>query len=155
MIYDIDTLVTQCVDEETGEIDTDKLNDLIIDNDRKIENIALWIKDLKADSDGIRGEIKRLSARLHSTDSTIERLKNYLQYCLNGQRFKTSRCSITYRKSQAVKIDDDVDVNDLPERFKNTVVTVTPKKQEIKDYLKMGGIIEGCSLEEKQNMQIR
>lgn len=155
MIYDIDEIVLQCVDEETGEVDTEKLSSLVIDNDRKIENIALWIKDLKADVDAIKHEIKRLTARMDAEENKVGSLKAYLQYSLHGQRFKTPRCSITYRKSQVVKIADGVDVNDLPERFKNTIVAVTPKKQEIKEYLKMGGVIDGCTLEEKENMQVK
>ena len=52
------------IDEETGEVllpeDLDSLN---IERDEKIEGIALYVKNLKAEADAIHTEIYRLKDR--------------------------------------------------------------------------------------------
>ena len=56
-LYEIDKAILECVDQETGEIiDTEKLSDLQMQKDTKVENIALWIKDLLAEADAIKNE---------------------------------------------------------------------------------------------------
>lgn len=46
-IYEINEQIMQCIDFETGEvIDADKLDALQLEKDKKIENIACWIKNL-------------------------------------------------------------------------------------------------------------
>ena len=63
-IYEIDNEIMNCVDMETGEvIDTDKLNDLQMERDAKIENVALWIKELKAEAEAIKNEKQALADR--------------------------------------------------------------------------------------------
>lgn len=48
-LYEINEAIMACVDVETGEIiDLDRLNALEMERDRKISNVACWIKDLKA-----------------------------------------------------------------------------------------------------------
>ena len=45
------------IDEETGEIlNADELDALQMERDIKIENIALWIKNLKADAEAYKKE---------------------------------------------------------------------------------------------------
>ena len=45
-LYEIDNAILDCIDLETGEIiDVDKLNELQLEKETKIENVALWIKD--------------------------------------------------------------------------------------------------------------
>lgn len=155
MIYDIDDIILQCVDEETGEIDAEKLDALTIERDGKIENLALWYKDLIADASAVEVEAKKLKERADAEKRKAESLKSYLRLKLDGEKFKTSRCSISYRKSERVEISAGTDVNDFSERFKVTKIEVKPNKTAIKEYLKGGGTIDGCSLEETRNIQIK
>lgn len=155
MIYDIDEIITQCVDEETGEVDTEKLDMLTLERDTKIENLALWYKDLVADAQAVKAEARKLKERADSEEKKAESLKEYLKFKLDGEKFKTSRCAISYRKSEKVEISSDIDVNDFSERFKLTKVEVKPNKTAIKEYLKSGGTLDGCSLEETKNIQIK
>ena len=49
-LYEIDDAILNCIDEETGEIiDAEQLDKLYMEKEEKLENIALWIKDLKAE----------------------------------------------------------------------------------------------------------
>ena len=50
-LYEIDTQITECFDADTGELlDAEKLENLMIEKENKLENVALWIKNLKADA---------------------------------------------------------------------------------------------------------
>ena len=54
------------IDEETGEVlNMNELNELKMSKDEKIENIALWIKNLKSDEKALDDEIKTLFQHMH------------------------------------------------------------------------------------------
>lgn len=106
-LYEIDTEILGCVDMETGEIiDDGRLDRLQMEKEKKIENIACWYKNLKAEEGAIDSEIKNLNARKVAAGNQAERLKEYLSGYLDGEKFKTARISISYRKSESVVIED-------------------------------------------------
>lgn len=153
-LYEINEAIMACVDVETGEIiDIDRLNALEMERDRKISNVACWIKDLKAEAEAIKAEKQALDKRQKAAENKAERLKEWLQGILQGEKFKDSRCAISYRKSERVDFADNFNFDTLPDYMKK--VTVEPKKTEIKDYLKTGATIEGVELVESSNIQIR
>lgn len=153
-IYEIEAEIMDCIDEETGEIiDLDRLNALEMERDRKVGNVACWIKDLKAEAEAIKAEKQALEKRQKAAENKAESLKQWLLFALNGEKFKDSRCSISYRKSEKVVFDDGFCFSSLPAQFKK--VTVEPKKTEIKDYLKTGETIEGVELVENSSIQIK
>ena len=153
-IYEIEAEIMDCIDEETGEIiDLDRLNALEMERDRKIGNVACWIKDLKAEAEAIKAEKQALDKRQKAAENKAERLKEWLQGILQGEKFKDSRCSISYRKSERVDFSDSFNFDTLPDSMKK--VTIEPRKTEIKEFLKAGGEIEGVELVESSNIQIR
>lgn len=153
-LYEINEAIMACVDVETGEIiDIDRLNALEMERDRKISNVACWIKDLKAEAEAIKAEKQALDKRQKAAENKAERLKEWLQGILQGEKFKDSRCAISYRKSERVDFADNFNFDTLPDYMKK--VTVEPRKTEIKDYLKTGATIEGVELVESSNIQIR
>lgn len=153
-IYEINEAIMECVDVETGEIiDLDRLNALEMERDRKISNVACWIKDLKAEAEAIKAEKQALEKRQKAAENKAESLKGWLQSILQGEKFKDARCSISYRKSERVDFSDSFDLDSLPDSMKK--VTIEPRKTEIKDYLKTGATIEGVELVESSNIQIR
>ena len=53
-LYEIDSRLEALVDPETGEIaDFETFEALDMERNRKLENMACWIKNMKADIDGI------------------------------------------------------------------------------------------------------
>lgn len=153
-IYDIEQEIMECIDQETGEvIDLDRLNALEMERDRKISNVACWIKDLKAEAEAIKAEKQALDKRQKAAENKAESLKTWLQSILQGEKFKDSRCAISYRKSERVDFADNFNFDTLPDYMKK--VTIEPRKTEIKDYLKTGATIEGVELVESSNIQIR
>ena len=153
-IYEIEQEIMDCIDEETGEIiDIDRLNELEMARDTKISNVACWIKDLKAEAEAIKAEKQALEKRQKAAENKAERLKQWLQTVLEGEKFKDARCSISYRKTEKVVFDEGFCFSSLPTQFRR--ITVEPKKTEIKDYLKTGAEMEGVQLVTTNSMQIK
>lgn len=142
----------QAVDTETGEIiDIQAIEELEMAREEKIENIGLWIKNLLSDADQIRQEELKLAARRKACTNKAESLKNYLQYSLDGEKFKTPKLAISYRKSEVVVCEDVSVVPNKWLKFKEPELD----KVGIKKALKAGEVIDGCSLEEKQSMVLK
>lgn len=153
-LYEIDSAILDCIDQETGEIiDSDKLTALNMERDKKISNVACWIKDLKAEAEALKTEKQNLAKRQQVCENKAESLKNWLMYALNGEKYKDSRCNIGYRKSTSVNFGINFDFNTLPEDLKK--ITVEPKKNEIKAAIKDGLQIDGVTLEETNNLIVQ
>ncbi|MBP0986458.1 MAG: siphovirus Gp157 family protein, partial [Oscillospiraceae bacterium] len=88
-LYEIDQDILDCVDVETGEIlDTEKLDALQMERETKLEGVALWVKDLKAEAAAVKEEADKLTARKKALDNKIEGLKTWLLYALKGDKLK-------------------------------------------------------------------
>lgn len=150
-LYEIDAQIMACVDFETGEIiDADKLEQLQMQFSEKVEGIALWIKNLLAEAKMIKEEKDNLAARQKACENKAESLKKYLASALGGEKFKTPKVSISYRKSEAVEIEDVSLLSDEYLKFKPEA-----DKAKIKEVLKSGNAVIGATLVEKNNIQIK
>ena len=151
-LFEINQATMNCIDMETGEIiDTEALDRLEMERDTKIENIALWIKNLNADAAALKAEKQALEARQKAAENKAESLKRYLAAALNGSRFATPKVAITWRRSESV---DVTDISKLDKEYLK-YSDPTPDKTKLKAALKLGIEIEGATLTEKQNMQIK
>lgn len=159
-LYEIDKqlqdLIEQAVDPETGELaegTEQALADLEMQRAEKVENIALFVKNLKADAAAIREEEKALAARRQSAERKAERLQNYLMFALEGQKFNTARVTISYRHSQRVVLAENR-LADVPEeylRYKEPELDKTAVKKAI-----LSGIeVPGCALEDNTALLIK
>lgn len=147
--------IEQGFDEETGEIfDADALEALELQRDEKIETIALYIKDLKAEADAIKTEKMNLAKRQQTAENHAESLKRYLTKCLDGEKFKTARVAISYRKSETVEFIDGFDINLLPDQYQRKR-DPEADKTALKDALKAGEEIYGVYLAEHNNTIIK
>lgn len=142
-LYEIDNAILECIDMETGEIiDLDKLNSLEIQREQKLENIALYIKNLKSDVEEFKKEKENFVKKQQAAENKIKYLTDYLSLALKGEKFKTPRVSVSYRNSQRVVIIDD---GIIPEEFKKYDVKID--KLKIKGLLKEGKSVAGCCLD--------
>lgn len=140
------------VDEETGEVlNADELDNLQMARDEKIEGICLWIKNLKADAAAYKAEKDSFAKKQKTAENKIKSLSDYVQGALAGEKFKTTRVSVSYRSSTQVECTDFSLVEKDYLRFKDPELD----KTKIKDDLKNGIEVKGCTLVERQNMQIR
>lgn len=151
-LYEIDNAIINCVDEETGEIvDIEKLECLQMERDAKIENISCWIKNLKSDSEQLKQEADKLLERKRVADNRADSLKKYLKDYLNGEKFKTAKCSISYRKTESVDITD---ATAIPEEFLKHYEPV-PMKTDIKNAINAGRSVPGAEIVVNQSIIIK
>lgn len=140
------------MDEETGEVlnlaDLDKVE---MEFKKKVEGICLWIKNLKADALAYKAEKDSFTRKQREAEKKAESLSRYVQGVLRGEKFKTNRVAVSYRKSEVVECSDLSKVSEQFLRFKDPELD----KTAVKKALKNGETVEGCSLVEKQNMTIR
>lgn len=158
---EIEEILENAIDLETGEISEEaiqRLKELQLEKDAKVENVALWHKNLLAESKAIADEIKSLQDRKRSLERKMAWQENYLQFALDGKKYESPRVAITYRKSTAVEIADMdkfiVNHREDPDMV-TTKVEYAPNKSKIKEILKSGSEIDGAVLVEHQNMQIK
>ena len=147
-IYEIDQAIIECVDLEAGEIiDTEQLDKLQMERDTKIEGVACWIKDLKAEAEALKNEKQTLAERQRVAENKAESLKKWLAYALQGEKFKTPKCAISFRKSEAVEVTDE-GLNNLMKEHDEllTYKTPEPNKTAIKQALKDGLSVTGVQL---------
>ena len=147
-LYEIDNAILECIDMETGEIiDIDKLNELELERESKIEGVACWIKDLKAEAEALKNEKQALAERQRVAENKAESLKKWLAYALQGEKFKTPKCAISFRKSEAVEVTDE-GLNNLMKEHDEllTYKAPEPNKTAIKQALKDGLNVEGVQL---------
>lgn len=152
-LYEIEEAILNCIDEDGEVVDIEMLEALEMERDKKISNIACWIKDLKAEAEAIKAEKQNLDKRQKAAENKAESLKGFLTRYLDGAKYKDSKVSISYRKSVSTEIAEDLDLNTLPDDCKN--ITVSASKTAIKEHLMAGEEIEGCTLVEKNSIQIR
>lgn len=159
-LYEIDNAITNLIDPETGEIlDIEAFRALNLERDRKIEGMALWVKDLTAEAKAIREEELILQARRKAAERKAESLKRYLTELLEGSKFKTPKVSISYRNSTALEIADEVNMVCLLEELdrceflKYDLPTVN--KTLLKTAIEAGEVFEGAELVTRCNIQIK
>lgn len=145
-LYEIDNAILECIDMETGEIiDAEKLDALNMERDAKIENVVLWIKDLKAEAEAIKQEKLALADRQRVAENKAESLKKWIAYALDGQKFSTAKCAVSFRNTESVEVTeeglenlmnghDDLLTYKQPEPNKKAI------KQAIKDGLSVAGV---------------
>ena len=160
-LYEIDQDILDCVDLETGEIlDVEKLDALQMERERKLEGVALWIKDMKAEAAAVKEEADKLTARKKALDNKIESLKNWLLFALGGEKLSTPRCKVYQTHSQRVAVEDEEKLIlwcktlEEPEQFLRYRAPEL-KKDEIKKALKMDYMIPGAALEETESVVIK
>lgn len=151
-IFQIDEAILSCVDMETGEvIDFDRLSQLQMERDQKVENVGIWYKDCLAQAEAIQNEIKRLADRKNALKAKADSLKKYLEMACDGQPFETAKISIKYRKSESVDI---FDISKIAEKYLKHKAP-EPDKVAIKKAIKAGEDVDGAILVQNQNIQIK
>lgn len=121
----------------------------------KSENYAFITRQFDAEMDIIDNEIKRLQQAKKTREKAIERLKANIEMAMNTfevDKIETPLIKISFRKSESVEVED---VNNLPNEFKVIKLSETADKLKIKDAIKSGILIEGCSIKTNRNLNIK
>lgn len=159
-IYDIDQSILALVDRETGELlDVEAFEQLRMAREKKLEGMALWVKELTATAAAIGEEIKVLQGRKQVLERKAERLKEYLSVLLGGEKFQTPRCSVSYRRTTAVEVaDPEALLRWLEDSGYDSCVKYKPpevSKSEVGKLLKGGVVVPYASLRERVRVGVK
>lgn len=151
-LYEINAAILECVDLETGEIvDVEKLQELQMEREQKIESVALWYKNLLSDAAQYKAEKDAFAEKERAAKAKAERLKEYLLTALQGEAYKSTRVNISYRSSNRVIVDDALN---LPPRFVR-FADPEPDKKEIMAAIKAGEEVNGAHMESSTSIIIK
>jgi len=145
-------------DEITGElIDNSEaiqelLNEIQEDKANKADNIAYLINQAKGSQEAIKCEIDRLNERKKMFIRQEERLKQLLDFLLNGEKLKTDKFTFSYRTSQSVEI---IDESLIPAEYLVVKETFTPDKKKIKEALADFNEVAGARIVVKKNLGVK
>ena len=136
---EIDEALLSLIDQETGEVlDVSAFESLQMEREKKAENMALWVLDLKDEVASIDNELKRLKERKEFTERKMDSLKRYLQIITHGEKIKTPLVSVSYRANSSVELLDKESVikfaqeNDLDDdllRYQEPEISKTAVKK--------------------------
>lgn len=128
----------------------------------KAENLAQYIKSLKAEADAIDAEAKRLQQRAKSRKNRIAWMKQYLMQCMETMQLKKVdgvQARITLRSNApSVKVTDELSLIQELERtgHADALKYQLPeiRKNQLKGYLKVGEVFQYAQLEPSKSIII-
>lgn len=162
-LYEIDEAIENCIingtDPETGEfLAGDALEALQMEREAKIEGVALFAKDCRAEAAAIKAEMENLKSRYDRLNRNADGAEQWVAYVLGGHKFSTAKVDCAWRKSQVVEVDEDfvawADKYAL-EDYLTIKHTVNANKTAIKKALKDGVDLPHCRLVERNNLTIK
>ena len=142
-------------DDETGEvIGMNTLEDLEMDIKKKIINYGKAIKMFRAEVMEIEAERKRLDKLASSLEKKINQFENVVIYHTpDHEKIEDMHCTISYRKSQQVEIDEN---SCLPSKYMAIIPeSVRIDKIALAKDLKAGADIDGVRMKTNYNLQIK
>ncbi len=159
-LYQIDSAIMDLVNPETGElVDYEAFAELQMARDEKIENTVLFIKNLEAEAAEIKAEETRLAERRKAKEARAKRFREYVGFALDGEKFETARCAVSFRNSTALSVSDaGVAADWLKSNGHFDLVTYaapTLDKRNVAALVKSGSEIPGVQLEQRRSTVIK
>ncbi len=152
-LFEINEAILNCIDLETGEIiDPEQLENMQMERQEKLTNIALLYKQMTADSKALKELEKEYSDRRKRCEKTAEWCKETLTRELDGQKLddEKKRFSISWRKSdKLIILDEKAIANEwIKSEIKYDVAGM-------KAAMKSGKAVAGVELIQNQSIQIK
>lgn len=159
-LFEIDQKLYDLIDPETGEIvDIEAYESLSMSKQQKMENLLLYIKNLKYMIEDFKEEIQNLNDRKKAAENKCNRLMDYVKIFLEGNKFSTARVEASFRKSNSVYIEDDSEFVKWAVENNMTQYLLysdpKPSKTAIKEALSRGEDLHGCSISSNTSLTIK
>lgn len=155
-LYEIDAAILSLIDAETGEVaDYEAFDALVMERERKLENVALYIKELTYEADAIKAEREALYDREKRNRNRVERLKAFLITALDGERFSTPKVAVSFRRSSALEYTDEFFCACKESGRFLRIKEPELDRAAVRDALKAGEELSGACLRETHSIQIK
>ena len=160
-LYEINNMLEEAINEinniaEDNEGDVPEswsslLDEIQMERDKKLLDVARYLKSLDAKAAAIKAEEKALNERRKSLESASNRMKSYIeQNITKGEKIEDANTSLSWRKSKRVIVDNEDEISEkycIVERK----IQLTPIKKDIE----AGNEVSGAHIEENLNLQIK
>ena len=156
-LHEIDQNIMALIDEDGEITNPEAFDELQITRSEKLEGIACWIKNLKADAAAIKAEEDVLAERRRIIENKIKSLSEFLSNTLAGQKFSTPRVSVSFRTSKALEIADNDTFVAWASMFNPSLLRIKrdPDKKAITDAINGGMDVPGAQIVERKSMQVK
>lgn len=159
-LYELTSDLKELQDIDFTEADTEQLEAVKTAIKEQIANkgagIIAVVRNLEADTEAIKVEIKRLQDLRKSKENKIENLKKYTKECLEEAEIKkvsTALGNISIRKLPgSVEVLEE---DSIPAEYKKEVTTITIDKKSILADLKEGVVVPGVTLKTGTSLTIK
>jgi hypothetical protein len=149
--------IVSALEETEGELNP-TIESLLKINQSELQeksfNYAYVVKSIDNDITAINEEIKRLQALKKRNESIVSRMKEAVidaMHIYGLEKITSPTLNLSIRRSEAVVVDDSFD-DDI---YMIKKVTYTPDKTRLKEAIKRGESIQGVTLKENYNLQIK
>jgi hypothetical protein len=129
--------------------------------EEKLDNIACIYKQTMYEAAMMKAEEVNMRARRKAKENAAERLKAYMSSAMQAvdlSKIETARNRLSFRKSEKVTFDDEESFVQWAQEYNPDLLTYKtpePNKTVIKKILSSGQSIEGCRVEQCNNLQIK
>ena len=163
-LYEIDSRIQAILDGimdaadengEVGEIDLTELKELQAARETKLENIALYAKNLAVEASAIKNEENTLAERRERLERKQERLEAILISAMKAdgnKKISSPRFEAVIRDSKKTNI---IDESLIPKEYMNVKTTTTPDKTAIKKAIEAGKKVAGAELVANSTITIK
>jgi hypothetical protein len=119
----------------------------------KVDGFVAFIRSEDARADFLREEAKRLTNPARCIESKLARLKTHYQYTMQShglKRVNGKAYSVSLRATPIVLIENEQAV---PKEFWRVKSETSVDKTAVRDALKSGAVVPGCSLGKSYSLQ--
>lgn len=123
----------------------------------KVENMALYISKVEADTEFLKARKKELDARIKAMENGTEWIRNSI---INWMKLRglneVKGTTYSFKLAKCPASVDIVNESDVPEEFKRTTIETVIEKTKIKEAFKAGNSVPGAVLiEDKMRLSIK
>lgn len=119
----------------------------------KIDGFVSWLRAEQARADHLKDEAKRLTAAARNAERKLDRLKDHYCHIMqsNGLKKVSGKVySASIRAASVVRVEDE---SVVPKDYWHTKTETSVDKTAVRDALKAGTIVPGCSLGKSYSLQ--
>lgn len=154
-----DTLAGAETEEDRFEISEgmkDLIGEVVAAEQESIDSFGRSVKHIKAEIDFLKAEEKQVAARRRAIENRLERLRESIKdaLVLHGKQKVKGHVHTIYTTVRT-NLELTKPASELPEEYREQVVTFEPRKDEIKAALAEGVVIDGAVMKEKTSVTIR
>ncbi len=137
----------------------ERLQNLDIQRQKKLENVAKYVLNTRAEATALREEEKRLASRRKTMENREKSLMAYLDNACMGEKTDLGIAVVSYRRSTRVEIKDTsaalefLEENNHEECIKRTDPEIA--KDKVKALVKDGTEVPGIAIVEVMNCSLR